>query len=95
MRRLDQETVPLRHQEEIEQNLALWREQAGKYGPTVARRLDIVGDQPLQQFARLSARDLDHAAIHKLRRQTLAHGFVFCYLGDLRCMGAGPTLQAD
>jgi hypothetical protein len=37
----------MRHYEEIEDNLSLGRKQARMDGTALARRLDIVGDEPL------------------------------------------------
>src|SRR5262249_21299657 len=69
------------HYKEVEQDLSLRAEQPGMDPAPVLRLADIVGDQPLQIFARVSSRDADHATPWKKRRMAMAHIPPFCYQG--------------
>src|SRR5262249_60922957 len=51
------------------------------YGTVAMRLADIVGDQPLQIFARVGACDADDAAALKKSRMAMAHIPPFCYQG--------------
>ena len=68
---------------EIEQDLSLRAEQAGMDRLAPLRLGDIVGDQPLQIFARVGAGDSKDATAGKERRMAMAHIPPFCYQ-DLR-----------
>ena len=55
---------------------------AGRHGWRGPLRLaDIVGDQALQEFARVGAADPEHARDGKQARMTMAHIRSFCYQG--------------
>ncbi len=50
-------------QDEIDDDLALRREQRGKAGPLRRHPVDVAGDQAVEELARVVAGDLDDAAI--------------------------------
>src|SRR4029450_3783243 len=70
-----------RDNEKIEQDLALRAEQSGMNRASLVRFANIVGDQPLQIFARIGARDANDAAALEKRRMAMAHIPPFCYQG--------------
>ena len=49
--------------EEIDDDLALWRQQCGEAAETRRDRPDIGRDQAAEEIARIFAADLDHAAV--------------------------------
>ena len=53
--------------DEIGDDLALRRQQRGKAGMAGLDLADVGGHQPVEEFAALVARDLDHAAVGKKR----------------------------
>ena len=61
-RDIDKKAVPVRDEEEIEQDLALRGEQAGMDGIGPVCLADIVGDQALQELAGIGAADPEDAA---------------------------------
>ena len=54
-------------QDEIDDDLALRRQQRGKAGPRRRHLGDVAGDQPVEEFARVVAGNLDDAAVGKQR----------------------------
>ena len=81
LRHIEEKAVAVRDDKEIEQDLALRGEQPGMDGLPALRLVDIVGDQALQEFARVGATDPEDGARRQEARMALAHIRPFCYQG--------------
>ncbi len=60
---IDQHIVPVRPEDEVEQGLALRREEAGPKRAIGGEARDVVGDEPLEEAAHVLAREADERAV--------------------------------
>ena len=77
-RDIDKEAVPVRDQEEVEQDFALRGEQAGMDGIGPVCLADIVGDQALQKLAGIGAADPQDGTRGQHACMTMAHTRSIC-----------------